>query len=208
MGMITEVSTYFVDGCGRCNHFATDSCKARIWSKPLAILREILLSSGLEEDAKWGQPTYSLNGKNVAMLFSFKDCCGISFFKGILLQDDHKILVPAGVNSHVAKLLKITSEKDAQELEPLLHKYLNEAIKIEKSGKPVPKRAKDLSVPSILQERMNTDELFKKAWDALTPGRQRSYIIYISGAKQEATKRNRLEKALPKILAGKGNNEY
>lgn len=206
--MITDVDTYFIDGCGRCDHYATDSCKARIWSAPLSVLREILLSSGLKEEVKWGQPTYTLGGKNVAMLFSFKDCCGISFFKGVLLQDDQKILVPAGANSHVARLLKITSEKSARELEPLIHEYLNEAIEIEKSGRPVPKPARDESVPNVIQERIEMDEIFKKAWDALTPGRQRSYIIHIGGAKQEKTQYNRLEKALPKIFAGKGNNEY
>ena len=206
--MITDVDTYFIDGCGRCDHFATDSCKARMWSKPLSVLREILRSTGLEEEAKWGQPTYTLGGKNVAMLFSFKDCCGISFFKGVILQDDHKLLVPAGPNSHVARLLKITSEKDARELEPLIREYLNEAIEIEKSGRPVPKPARDEKIPSVIQERIEMDEIFKKAWDALTPGRQRSYIIHIGGAKQEKTQYNRLEKALPKIFAGKGNNEY
>lgn len=206
--MITDVDTYFIDGCGRCDHFATDSCKARIWSAPLSILREILCSSGLREEAKWGQPTYTLDGKNVVMLFSFKDCCGISFFKGVLLQDDHKLLVPAGPNSHVARLLKITSEKDARALEPLIHEYLNEAIEIEKSGKKVPEPIRDETIPSVIQERIEIDETFKKAWEALTPGRQRSYFIHIGGAKQEKTQYSRLEKALPKIFAGKGNNEY
>ena len=206
--MIRDVDTYFIDGCGRCEHFATDSCNARIWSAPLSVLREILCSSGLQEEPKWGQPTYTLDGKNVAMLFSFKDCCGISFFKGVLLQDDHKLLVPAGPNSHVARLLKITSEKDARALEALIHDYLNEAIEIEKSGKKVPKPVRDETIPSVIQERIEIDETFKKAWEALTPGRQRSYIIHIGGAKQEKTQYNRLEKALPKIFAGKGHNEY
>ena len=208
MGMITDVETYFTDGCGRCDHFETPSCKARIWSGPLSVLREVLLSSRLQEEVKWGQPTYTLGGKNVAMLFSFKDCCGISFFKGVLIQDDHKLLVPAGPNSHVARLLKITSEMDARELEPLIHEYLNAAVEIEKSGKEVPKPVRDDTIPSIIQERIEADEIFRKAWDVLTPGRQRSYIIHIGSAKQEKTQYNRLEKALPKILAGKGNNEY
>ena len=79
--MIKDASAYFVDGCGRCDHFATDLCKARKWSEPLQLLREILLDSGLNEEVKWGQPTYTLKGKNVAMLFAFKDTCGITFFK-------------------------------------------------------------------------------------------------------------------------------
>ncbi len=206
--MINDADTYFIDGCGRCDLFATHSCKARIWSEPLSVLRETLLSSGLGEEAKWGQPTYTLAGKNVAMLFSFKDCCGISFFKGVLIPDDHNLLVPAGPNSHVARLLKITSEKEAREFEPLILEYLNKAIEIEKSGKKVPKPEREETIPTVIQERIEIDEIFRKAWEALTPGRRHSYIIHIGGAKQEKTQHNRLEKALPKILAGKGNNEY
>ena len=104
--MITDPNDYFIDGCGRCSKFQTDACKARIWAEPLALLREELLQSGLEEHAKWGQPTYTLNGKNVALIFSFNDACGISFFKGVLMRDDHQLLVAAGENSHVARLLK------------------------------------------------------------------------------------------------------
>ena len=206
--MITDVDTYFIDGCGRCDHFATDSCKARIWSSPLSVLRELLLSSGLKEEVKWGQPPYTLNGKNVALLFSFKDCCGISFLKGVLLQDDHNLLVPAGPNSHVARLFKVNSEREVRDLAHLIREYLEEAIEIEKSGKKVPERERDETIPNVIQERIEIDEMFGKAWEALTPGRQRSYIIHIGGAKQEKTQQNRLEKALPKIFAGKGNNEY
>ena len=206
--MITDPNDYFLDGCGRCDHYATDSCKARIWSEPLVLLRKFLLSTGLQEEAKWGQPTYTLNGKNVAMLFSFKDRCGISFFKGVLLKDEHNILVPAGPNSHVARLLKFSSASDVLEVEPLIHQYLAEAIEIEKSGKKVHIPARDETLPMVIQERLDNDALFEKAWDALTPGRQRSYILHIGGAKQEKTQRNRLEKALPKIFSGKGNNEY
>lgn len=206
--MITKVNTYFIDGCGRCDHFGTDLCKARKWSAPLAVLREVLLASGLEEEAKWGQPTYTLKGKNVAMIFSFNDSCGISFFKGVLLADDASILVPAGPNSNVARLLKVTSEERVRELSPIIHQYLDEAIELEKSGAAVPKPERNESTPMVIQERIETDPVFKNAWYALTPGRQRSYIIHVGGAKQEKTQYNRLEKAIPKIFAGKGNNEY
>ena len=94
MGMITDADTYFIDGCGRCELFATHSCKARIWSEPLSVLRETLLFGSWGE-AKWGQPTYTLAGKNVAMLFSFKDCCGISFFKGVLIPGRSQFIGPS-----------------------------------------------------------------------------------------------------------------
>jgi uncharacterized protein YdeI (YjbR/CyaY-like superfamily) len=208
MAMITDPNDYFLDGCGRCNLYATDQCKAKKWSSPLAALRKIVLASGLNEEAKWGQPTYTLKGKNVVMLFSFKDSCGISFFKGVLLKDEHNILVPAGPNSNVARLFKTSSETEIGDIEPILHAYIEEAIQLEKAGAKVPKTQQPTVLPEIISDKLEEDSVFKKAWGALTPGRQRSYIIHLDGAKQEKTKYNRLEKAIPKILAGKGMNEY
>ena len=208
MGMISDVADYFIDGCGRCDLHATDACKARIWSAPLALLREALLASGLKEEVKWGQPTYTLNGKNVAMIYSFKDSCGISFFKGVLLQDDAKILVPAGSSSNVARLLKITSATQVAELEPHIHAYIAEAIALEKSGAKVPKPTEREPMPETLAHWLENDPQLQTAWDLLTPGRQRSYILHVGSAKQEQTQLNRIEKCIPKIYAGKGFNEY
>lgn len=206
--MIKDASTYFLDGCGRCDLFATDLCKARKWSEPLHVLREILLATGLHEEVKWGQPTYTLKGKNVAMLFAFKDACGISFFKGVLLRDDGKLLVPAGENSHVARLLKVTTRSEVEKAAHWIRTYLEEAISLEKSGVKIPKPNKQLQVPESLVKKLEQDAALKHAWDALTPGRQRSFVLHISAAKQEQTQYNRIEKCIPKILAGKGFNEY
>ena len=206
--MIKDASTYFIDGCGRCSLFATDLCKVRKWSAPLQVLREILLDSGLNEEVKWGQPTYTLKGKNIAMIFSFKDHCGISFFKGVLLQDDAKILVPAGVNSNVARLLKITSTAQIAELKPYIHAYIVESIELEKSGAKVPKPTKCEPLPETLAHWLENDHQLQRAWDLLTPGRQRSHILHVGSAKQEQTQHNRIEKCIPKIFAGKGFNEY
>ncbi|MGB1152275.1 MAG: YdeI/OmpD-associated family protein, partial [Schleiferiaceae bacterium] len=199
---------YFIDGCGRCSFHGTDQCKVRTWADPLVLLREIMLQSGLEEEAKWGQPTYTLKGKNVAMIFSFKDSCGISFFKGVLLQDDAKILVPAGANSNVARLLKITSAAQVAELEPHIHACIAEAIELEKSGAKIPKPTEREPMPETLAHWLENDPQLQTAWDLLTPGRQRSYILHVGSAKQEQTQLNRIEKCIPKIYTGKGFNEY
>ena len=206
--MIKDPNDYFIDGCGRCSLHGTDQCKVRKWADPLVLLREIMLQSGLEEEAKWGQPTYTLKGKNVAMIYSFKDSCGISFFKGVLLQDDAKILVPAGSNSNVARHLKITSAAQVSELEPHIHAYIAEAIELEKSGAKVPKPTEREPMPETLAHWLENDPQLQTAWDLLTPGRQRSYILHVGSAKQEQTQLNRIEKCIPKIYAGKGFNEY
>jgi len=206
--MIKDPNDYFIDGCGRCSLHGTDQCKVRTWTDPLVLLREIMLQSGLEEEAKWGQPTYTLKGKNVAMIYSFKDSCGISFFKGVLLQDDVKILVPAGSNSNVARHLKITSATQVAELESHIHAYIAEAIELEKSGAKVPKPTEREPMPETLANWLEKDPQLQKAWDLLTPGRQRSYILHVGSAKQEQTQLNRIEKCIPKIYAGKGFNEY
>ena len=206
--MIKDPNDYFIDGCGRCSLHGTDQCKVRKWADPLVLLREIMLQSGLEEEAKWGQPTYTLKGKNVAMIYSFKDSCGISFFKGVLLQDDAKILVPAGSNSNVARHLKITSAAQVSELEPHIHAYIAEAIELEKSGAKVPKPTEREPMPETLTNWLENDPQLQKAWELLTPGRQRSYILHVGSAKQEQTQLNRIEKCIPKIYAGKGFNEY
>lgn len=206
--MIKDPNDYFIDGCGRCSLHGTDQCKVHTWADPLVLLREIMLQSGLEEEAKWGQPTYTLKGKNVAMIFSFKDSCGISFFKGVLLQDDAKILVPAGANSNVARLLKITSAAQVAELEPHIHAYIAEAIELEKSGAKVPKPTEREPMPETLAHWLENDPQLQTAWDLLTPGRQRSFILHVGSAKQEQTQLNRIEKCIPKIYAGKGFNEY
>lgn len=206
--MIKDPNHYFIDGCGRCSFHGTDQCKVRTWADPLVLLREIMLQSGLVEEAKWGQPTYTLKGKNVAMIFSFKDSCGISFFKGVLLQDDAKILVPAGANSNVARLLKITSAAQVAELEPHIHACIAEAIELEKSGAKIPKPTEREPMPETLAHWLENDPQLQTAWDLLTPGRQRSYILHVGSAKQEQTQLNRIEKCIPKIYTGKGFNEY
>ena len=206
--MIKDPNDYFIDGCGRCSLHGTDQCKVRKWADPLVLLREIMLQSGLEEEAKWGQPTYTLKGKNVAMIFSLKDSCGINFFKGVLLKDDAKILVPAGANSNVARMLKISTAAEVSQLEPHIHAYVAEAIELEKSGAKVPKPTEREPMPETLVNWLENDTQLQKAWDLLTPGRQRSYILHVGSAKQEQTQLNRIEKCIPKIYAGKGFNEY
>jgi uncharacterized protein YdeI (YjbR/CyaY-like superfamily) len=185
----------------------TDQCKVKTWHRELALLRDIMLQSGLEETAKWGQPCYTLKGKNVAMIFSFKDACGISFFKGALLKDEQKILVSAGENSHIIKLLKVHTPEQVIGWEPYIHAYVAEAIELEKAGAKVEKPTEREPLPDTLLNWLEQDSALRGAWEALTPGRQRSYILHVGGSKNESTQLNRIEKCIPKIFAGKGFNE-
>lgn len=205
---IPDVDHYLELGCGRCSKYATADCKVHTWHTGLEELRRIMLESGLNEEIKWGNPTYTLKGKNVVMIAAFKGWYTLSFFKGSLLKDDHKILTTAGGNSHHHMLVKFTDFERLAELEPLLHQYVAEAIELEKSGAKTQKPKASEPMPVEISEALEQDEAFRTAWENLTPGRQRSYILHVGSAKQEATRRARIERCKPAIHKGKGHNEY
>jgi uncharacterized protein YdeI (YjbR/CyaY-like superfamily) len=203
--MITDVNVYFTDGCGRCKLFGTPDCKVNTWSKELKLLRTILQSSGLTEEAKWGMPTYTFQKKNVAMIVAFKNYCGLSFFKGALLADSKGILSLQGESVQSARLVKITNVKELIKIESSLKTYIQEAIEVEKKGLKVElKPMTERQLPSELEEKFKTSPDFKKAFYALTPGRQRGYLIHFSQPKQSATRVSRIEKSMQAIFAGKG----
>ncbi len=206
--MNTDVDLYFTEGCGRCPLGGTPQCKVHNWPEELKLLRKIALDCGLTEESKWGVPCYTYKGANVAIVSAFKDYAALSFFKGALLSDENNLLDKPGENSQAARLLKFTKPQQIIEIEDLIKAYIFEAIEVEKAGLKVEFK-KDLEpIPEELQTRLDEDPNLQSAFYALTPGRQRSYILHISQAKQAKTRESRVEKCLPKIFSGKGFNEY
>ncbi len=205
MRMTTNVDQYLAEGCGRCSLGGTPDCKVHQWSQELQKLRSIALECGLTEESKWGVPCYTYHGANVAMISAFKDYCSLSFFKGALLKDKYQMLVKPGPNSQAARLFKFTNLEQILQAEDSIRLYLFEAIEVEKKGLKVDMQAKDqLDYPDELQAKFKDMPELKTAFEALTPGRQRGYIIHFSQPKQSKTRLARIEKLIPKIMDGKG----
>lgn len=178
------------------------------WQSAYKQLRKIILDCGLIEELKWGVPCYTHNGKNVVLIHGFKDYCALLFHKGALLKDTEGILVQQTENVQSARQIRFTGEAQIQEMEPILKTYLYEAIEVEKAGLQVKlKKTSEFEMPEELQTKLDTDTEFKTAFEALTPGRQRGYMLYFSQPKQSKTRISRIEKSFPKILDGKGYNE-
>lgn len=185
-----------------------DACyaKAQQWKAELAALRDILCAAGLTEELKWNQPIYTYDGGNVAMPAGYKDRCVLSFFKGALLKDPEGILVPPGENTRGARIIELHSLDDIDRLRDTMAAYLTEAIALEKSGAKVAYAKDDLTPPEELTDALEADEELRTAFDALTPGRRRAWIMHIGQAKQSATRTARIAKNRQHILAGKGLN--
>lgn len=203
----TSVDSYLRDGCGRCGHYQTPQCKVLPWTKALEALRALVLASGLEEELKWGCPCYTLEGKNVVMVSAFKEFCALQFFKGAALADEEGLLVTPGPNSRFARYLKFTSLEQVESKRTLVKRFLEQAIALERAGtKVTPTRDRE-PVPKELARRLASDPALRKAFEALTPGRQRSHVLHVSGAKQGETRERRVDKCAKDILAGRGFNE-
>lgn len=206
--MNPQVDIYFADGCGRCKLGGTPQCKVRNWESELTFLRRVVLDCMLTEELKWSQPCYTFQNKNILIISAFKAYCAINFFKGALLCDAEKLLVAPGENSQSGRQLRFTSVQQIIDLEPIVRSYIYEAIEVEKAGLKVKtKTIEEYAIPEELQQKLNADIFYKQAFDALTPGRQRGYILYFSQAKQAKTRIDRIEKSLDKIIKGKGFNE-
>jgi uncharacterized protein YdeI (YjbR/CyaY-like superfamily) len=179
--------------------------KAKRWQEEMTLLREIVNSCGLTEELKWYQPCYTVEGKNVAIISSFKDHCIIGLFKGALLKDPEKILVKPGQNTQSGRQIRFTSLQEIKDKRSVLKKYLKDAIQLEKTGAKVDyKKTEAYQVPAELLQAFQKSKAFKSAFEALTPGRQRGYLLYFSSAKQSATRSSRIEKSKPDIFSGKG----
>jgi uncharacterized protein YdeI (YjbR/CyaY-like superfamily) len=182
--------------------------KSKKWRKEFGKLRTILLDSGLTEELKWGKPCYMFEKNNIAILQGFKDTCALMFFKGALLKDTKRILEKPGENSQAARRIPFTSVEQVAKLETALKAYTKEAIKAEKTGLEVKlKNITEHEIPEEFQKKLKQNAALKTAFRALTPGRQRAYLMYFSSAKQSKTRESRIEKCMPKIIKGKGLND-
>lgn len=177
------------------------------WQEEVIELRKILLTTKLEENLKWNLPCYSYNDSNVVIIQPFKSYLGLMFFKGSLLKDAKKVLKNNGPNSQASKRFEFNSVQEIKKLAATIKAYVKEAMAIEDSGQKVEIKKEALSIPAELKKIFTENQKLKKAFNALTPGRQRAYIFFFSGAKQSATRQSRIEKCLPKILQGKGLND-
>ncbi|HEY6489747.1 MAG: YdeI/OmpD-associated family protein [Terracidiphilus sp.] len=181
---------------------------AKKWQKETDKLRKIARDCDLTEELKWGKPCFTFLKKNVAIVIPLKDSCTFSFFKGALLKDPKRILEKIGEHTQAGRWIKFTSVREIAPLQSTLTSYLYEAILLEESGKKVElKKASEYAIPEELQSRLKGDPMLKAAWEALTPGRRKSYIFHIASAKQEKTRAARAEKCVPMILGGRGFNE-
>jgi uncharacterized protein YdeI (YjbR/CyaY-like superfamily) len=207
--MNPKIDQYLIDGCGRCSLYKTPQCKVHSWIEELHLLRSLLLESELTEECKWSMPCYTYQGKNVLILAAFKNWVSINFFKGALLKDEQKLLVEPGENSQAGRYFKFTSIKEVKQYKKQIVAFIKEAIELEKTGKKVAlKKPDQLVLPAELIAALNQDEQLNNAFNALTPGRKRSFVLHIESAKQEKTRITRVEKCIPIIISGKGFNEY
>lgn len=205
--MITKVDDYFLSGCGRCPLFDTPQCKVHTWQKELAKLRLLILDCGLTEEAKWGHPVYSYGKSNIVMLGAFNDNTVLSFFKGALLQDSEGILSKPGENSQAARVVRFTDVQQVIALEAILKSYIYEAVEVEQAGLKVEFKKNPEPIPEEFQRKLDEIPALKTAFEALTPGRQRGYILHFSQPKQSKTRESRIEKCMQQILDGKGMND-
>ncbi len=182
--------------------------KNRTWQEELQALRRIILDSPLTEEVKWRSPCYTFRNSNVVGLGAFKDCCVLSFFKGALLKDSKGILAKPGENTQAARVIRFKNARQIVELEPILKAYVEEALELERAGLRVTfKKITEHPVPEELQTRLDESPDLKTAFQSLTPGRQRAYLLYVSGARRPGTRLARVEKCAGRILAGKGLDE-
>ena len=182
--------------------------EAARWRDELAKLRTILRGTPLVEELKWLQPCYTLEGKNVLLIHALKDACALAFLKGALLEDAHCLLTKPGENTQAGRWMKFSSVEELADRATIIRNYVFEAIEVERAGLEVSyKQTSDYEVPKELQTKLDADLAFKAAFNALTPGRQRGYLLHFSAPKQSKTRASRIEKWTPQILVGKGMHD-
>lgn len=206
--MNPNVDQYLIAGCGRCPLGGTPYCKVHTWTNELSLLRSIVFQCGLKEEIKWGVPCYTyMSGNkehNVLIVAAFKDYCALSFFKGVLLKDELQLLHQPGENTQSARFFKFTNMYEIIALEDTIKAYIFEATENEKAGKKVVFDKQHEPIPEEFQTTLDAMPDLNRAFFALTPGRQRGYILHFSAPKQAKTRLSRIEKYIPKILEGKG----
>jgi uncharacterized protein YdeI (YjbR/CyaY-like superfamily) len=178
--------------------------KAKKWREEFEKLRTVILDCQLTEELKWGWPCYTFQKSNIVLMHGFKEYCALLFFKGVLLKDANRILIRQTENVQAGRQIRFTHIRQIVEMEPVLQAYIHEAIAVEKAGLKVNFKKNPEPVPEELQHRLDENPALKEAFVALTPGRQRAYILYFSAPKQSKTRESRVEKSTQQILKGKG----
>lgn len=182
--------------------------KAKRWQEEFKKLRMIVLDCGLTEELKWGKPCYTFQENNIVLIHGFKEYCALLFFKGALLKDAKGILIQQTENVQAARQIRFTQVREIVQMKPILKAYIKEAIEVEKAGLRVDyKKTSEFIVPEEFQKKLDELPALRTAFEALTPGRQRAYILYFSAPKQSKTRESRVEKWLRPILNGKGLND-
>lgn len=182
--------------------------RAKSWQEEMKLMRKICLDCGLTEEFKWMHPCYTFQGKNVVLIHEFKEYCALLFHKGALLKDSDNILIQQTENVQSARQIRFTNLQEIIDLERVIKAYIFEAIEVEKAGLEVKmKKTSEFKMPDEFKKALEDSFELKAAFKALTPGRQRGYLLYFSQAKQSKTRESRIGKYIPKILAGKGLND-
>ena len=205
--MITEIEDYFAKGCGRCARFDTAECSALRWGAGVAALRRLCLAAGLEETVKWGHPCYVHAGRNVALIGALRGDFRLSFFEAGLMADPDGVLERQGPNTRHPDTIHFTDAARVEALAPVIRAYLAEAMGHAEAGRRASRAAAEADLPEELVEALDTDPALAEAFHALTPGRRRSYVINLTGAKGAETRRRRIAGFRGRILAGKGATE-
>lgn len=182
--------------------------KAEKWQEEIRELRNIILGCHLTEELKWGCPCYTFEGSNIVLIHVFKEYCALLFFKGVLMKDPQGILIQQTAQVQSARQVRFTNVKEIKKLVAILRSYIFEAVKVEEAGLKVPlKKTKEYAVPEEFQQKLKALPDLKTAFEALTPGRQRAYLLHFSQPKQSKTRESRIEKCIPQIMDGKGLND-
>jgi len=182
--------------------------KAKKWQQEFKKLRTVILDCQLTEELKWGTPCYTFQNRNIVLIHGFKEYCALLFFKGALLRDARRILIQQTENVQAARQIRFTNVREIAEMEPVLKAYIHEAMDVEKAGLKVNlKKTSEFKIPEEFQNKLDEIPALKTAFDALTPGRQRAYILHFSQPKQSKTRESRIEKCMQQILDGKGIND-
>ncbi len=200
-----EVTLYFTDGCGRCPLGGTSQCKVNSWQVELQTLRKIILDCGLTEELKWSVPCYTFQGKNILILAAFKEYTALSFFNGVLLENSSQMLIQPTENVQAGRQIRFTNLDDIIESTSKIKSHIYDAIAVEKAGKKVQyKQTSEFPIPPEFQSKLDDFPALRAAFEALTPGRQRGYLLYFAAPKLSKTRTARIEKWTPLILDGKG----
>lgn len=189
----------------RCKLGGTPECKVHSWPEELVQLRRIVLDSGLREQVKWSMPVYTDKNRNIVMVSAFKEYSALNFFKGALLKDPKGVLITPTENTREARQIRFTDAQTILDMEPILRAYIAEAIENERAGMKVAKKeSAQPDIPEELQLKFEELPAFMDAFEALTPGRQRGYLLHFAAPKQSKTRTSRIEKCIPQILEGQG----